>query len=207
MKCPNCGELLGFATTVCLSCNANIRGQTASGSEKERPGEKHHKNLATDEPERSWITLVSCQDIGETNALVAWLESNGIEANLPDKALMRTPARNRRPDAMFRVQVSPDDSDAAQRYLAVFQQGPPDFDEPDDEGTAPPRQQPLSWLMRWCAFAMPLLVCGAFFAYPIARSGYTGYGRERQARELRNWFVAGIIFWGAAVIVFLTVWD
>ena len=194
MKCPNCGKSLWFVKDVCPFCKATIAlapAATPSAGNNDAPGE-------TDE---SWVTLTKCETLAEADAIRTQLEASGIQALLPDEALMQTIAWNVNAYGFVRVQVASRDYESAKEVLSSMKEAEPEvISEP-----GPKRAElPLSWPMRWLAFTMPLLTCAGLLMFAVAKGAYARQGCERKATELWHWFASGCVCWLVAFIVFMT---
>jgi hypothetical protein len=148
------------------------------------------------------VTLVKCGTLVEADAIRAQLEAADIKCFLPDEALMQNIAWNVNTYGYIRVQVYSQDYDAAKEVLSSTRQAAA---EATTEPGVKLAEVPLSWPMRWFAFAMPLLTFPGLLMLAMARSGYLRQGCNRKARELWHWFAGGLVFWVFALIVFVSI--
>ena len=101
MKCPTCGKSLWFVQDVCPFCKQVITPGRESGSEAPAspPDEVESSGV------QGLVTLMKCGTLGEADALRAQLASAGIDAVIPDEALMQAVAWPLNTYGYVRVQV------------------------------------------------------------------------------------------------------
>ena len=75
-------------------------------------------SLTPQEMQMDVVNLMRCRTLGEADLLVAQLEAAGIHAFIPDQFLMQNIGFNLNTYGYVRVQVSPNDFEAAKEVLA-----------------------------------------------------------------------------------------
>jgi hypothetical protein len=75
--------------------------------------------LARNAAPESWVTLVTCGNLIETDMLRAQLESAGIETFVPDENLMTVEGWALNTYGYIRLQVRPGEYDAARELLCA----------------------------------------------------------------------------------------
>jgi len=83
------------------------------------PPNMEFEPLAAEDRKNDLATLIRCRTLLEADMIVARLESANIPAFIPDEFLMQAISWNVNTYGYVRVQVSPDDYDAAKEFLSA----------------------------------------------------------------------------------------
>lgn len=129
-KCDYCGKENTDDAIHCRECGTEFKSPASvdTAAEPETPefaAEKLQFVTPTpEEMEKHLVTLLRCRTLVEADLLAARLESAGIRTFLPDQFLMQSVGWNLNTFGFVRIQVSPQDYEAAKEFLSE-----PDQDE------------------------------------------------------------------------------
>lgn len=141
--CDYCGRENSDEATQCCECGtpfkqaATVRRGKAANPVPERPKCEFRK-LTLDEMKMDLVTLLSCRTTIEADLVVEQLGGAGIRAFIPDEFLMQAVAWNVNTFGYVRVQVSPNDYEAAKTFLLALQDAPQKGGAASNEGIPPP---------------------------------------------------------------------
>jgi Putative prokaryotic signal transducing protein/zinc-ribbon domain len=125
-KCTYCGKENSDEALHCSECGTEFKSPTSvdTPAEPETPqtetaSEKLQFVTPTpEEMEKHLVTLLRCRTLVEADLLAARLESAGIHTFLPDQFLMQSVGWNLNTFGYVRIQVSPNDYEAAKEFLS-----------------------------------------------------------------------------------------
>ena len=122
--CPYCGAEYPDDTRVCPIDQTPISPEPAAPkSVSARPkvlprAEFEFAELTAAQRQLDLVTLVRCGTLMSADLLVSRLRAAGIEAFIPDQSVVQAMGFNLNAVGYVRVQVSPDDYDAAKALLS-----------------------------------------------------------------------------------------
>jgi len=125
-KCPYCGKENADDASHCRECGTEFKSPAYTDTPAEPETSEHESasdNLqfvtpTPEEMERHLVTLLRCRTLVEADLLAARLESAGIRTFLPDQFLMQSLGWNLNTFGYVRIQVSPNDYEAAREFLS-----------------------------------------------------------------------------------------
>ena len=118
--CACCGRENDDAAMRCRECGTEFKVSTSTDTIAETPKPRFDfKPLAAEDIERDLVTLVTCRRLWEADMVVSRLEAAGIISFIPDQFLMQAICWNLNTYGYVRVQVSPNDYDAAREILSA----------------------------------------------------------------------------------------
>ena len=201
MKCPHCRKSLWFVQDVCPFCRTSLLPET----NVEVLATPAHGVNPSPTPERvasdAWVTVATAATLVEADAIRAKLEAAGIAATVADEASTQTMAFYAPVLGSIRIQVFSRDYALAKPLLtAIVATGQSSSGRPLN---ASPVEVSLSSPMKCLAFALPLLTCPGFIIFAVMSVAYSRQGGTGKAGELAKWFLAGVLFWMIAFVLFL----
>ena len=123
-RCERCGCENDDEASRCSECGTEFAAGAASGGTADVPEgiepiemAFEFKPLTAGDMNLNLVTLLNCRTLMEADMIVSQLESAGIEAFIPDQSLMSTIGFNLNTYGYVRVQVSPQEYQAAKEFL------------------------------------------------------------------------------------------
>jgi hypothetical protein len=120
--CAYCGRENEDAAVQCLFCGTDDFKSDAPGDRATLPvsairTQLEFVPLSPEESENDLVTFLRCRTLLEADLIVTQLESVGISAFIPDQFLMQAIAWNVNTYGFVRVQVPPQEYEAAKAFL------------------------------------------------------------------------------------------
>jgi hypothetical protein len=120
--CSYCGATYGDDVLVCPADQTSLVPPTSQAPGVITPrgahvGSHQFSPLSPKDRQQALVTLLRCQNLSAADLVVARLRAAGIEAFIPDQTAVQVIGLNYGLDYV-RIQVSPDDYDAACALLA-----------------------------------------------------------------------------------------
>jgi hypothetical protein len=119
-KCAYCGRENDDNAVHCSECGTELVQPSptpaAPAPEPARP-KYQIRPLSPEDAKLDLVTIVSCQTLFEADMVVSELEAAGIKALIPDEFLAEAWAFNLNALGYVRVQVSPNDYEAAKDVI------------------------------------------------------------------------------------------
>jgi hypothetical protein len=124
-KCANCGRENDESAVHCSECGTGLTAAKAAPPNPEdsvpapEPTKPKYqiRPLSPEEAKLDLVTIVSCPTLVDADMVVSELEAAGIKALIPDEFLAETWAYGLGSLGFVRVQVSPQDYDAAKDII------------------------------------------------------------------------------------------
>ncbi len=116
-RCSYCGRDNNDDAAQCLECGTKFEPPSAPALPETGRPEYEIAPLAALDKQKDFVTLVTCRTLMAADIVVGRLQAAGISAFLPDENLMQTIGWNFNTFGYVRVQVSPNDYDAAKTLL------------------------------------------------------------------------------------------
>ncbi len=188
MKCPHCQKSLWVDYPVCPHCKKVIQWSFPL-------------SVDANTLPKEWVTVRTCESLGEADAVRSQLQAAGIPVFIPDEMAMQTNPAEAMSHGFPRAQVWSTQVNEAREVLALWK---PDG-APKDEAEIARAATPLSNGMKWTAFLMGLFICLGIGPFIMAKAGYARQGCERKEEQLTSWFAGGVVFSGVVFLVFVLV--
>ena len=196
--CSYCGKENEDGAMTCRECGTE-KFRSAEPSKPpslpEKPAGFIPRTLTQEERQQAFVTLRSCRTIEEADALATQLKAEGIDAFLPDEALMVAVGWNVNTYGYVRVKVPTEQYDKAAEFLVASEETaiPPSYAE--SELARLNVELPLTNGMRLLLFLLPAGACPLLFMGVMIRAYYINRGYKRRGDEASAALVLGLIFW------------
>jgi hypothetical protein len=116
-RCSYCGRDNNDDAAQCLECDTKFEPPSAPALPETGQPEYEIAPLAALDRQKDFVTLITCRTLMAADIVVGRLQAAGISAFLPDENLMQAIGWNFNTFGYVRVQVSPNDYDAAKALL------------------------------------------------------------------------------------------
>ena len=119
-KCGYCGRENPDDAVYCCECATEfVQPKPPAPPPQPQPTRPRYeiRPLSPEEAKLDLVTIVSCQTLFDADVLVSELEAAGIEAIIPDEFLAEAWAFNLNALGYVRVQVAPNDYEAAKDVI------------------------------------------------------------------------------------------
>ena len=119
-KCAYCGRENETEAVHCSECGTELVQTTPTQPTPEpEPARRKYqvRPLSPEDAKLDLVTIVSCQTLFDADMVVSELDAAGISALIPDEFVAEAMAFNLNAVGYVRVQVSPQDYDAAKDVI------------------------------------------------------------------------------------------
>jgi hypothetical protein len=118
-KCSYCGAEYPDDAVMCAIDHTPFESPVEPPPAPPEPAKPAYefKPLSEEDRQKDLVTLVSCRTLGEADMVVSRLRAEGIDAFLPDESLMQMAGWNFNTYGYMRVQIAPEDYDAARDLI------------------------------------------------------------------------------------------
>jgi hypothetical protein len=121
-NCTYCGRENNDDAVQCRECgNVEFKSSPPASPPPIEPtsAKLEFEPLTPEDLQKDLITLMKCRTLLEADLISSRLDSAGIESFIPDQFLMQAIAWNLNTFGFVRLQVSPNDYEAAKEFLSA----------------------------------------------------------------------------------------